>query len=180
MSHKEADREAKILIDEYKAEHFKSLCEESRELTDSQERETARDWKHWKETEYDCRANSVGYDESEDDESQKDGSEDEESGDDESGDDESEGEEAESEGDGASSSADFVSDLPGPTSEDLSAQISVLQISDKKSNGEAGGVTKTAKKRPVDDSDDADETAASGYKGAKVEHWRERFNFGWR
>ncbi|RBR15529.1 hypothetical protein FVER53590_25995 [Fusarium verticillioides] len=43
MTHKEADREAKILLDEYKAEHFKSLCEESRELTDWQERETVRD-----------------------------------------------------------------------------------------------------------------------------------------
>jgi cobalamin biosynthesis protein CobT len=162
MTHKEADREAKILLDKYKAEHFKSLCEESRELTDWQERETVRDWKYSKETEYDCRANSVGYDESEDDESQKDGSEDEESEDEESGDDESEGEEAESEGDGASSSASMDIDLPEPASEDLTTQISVLQISNKKSNGEAGGVKKTTKKRPLDDSDDADEATPSG------------------
>ncbi|KAF5572772.1 Pesticidal crystal cry3Ba [Fusarium pseudoanthophilum] len=202
LTHEEADREAKILLNEYKAEHFESLCEESRELTEWQEREKVRDWKYWKESEYDRRANSTGYDESEDNESQEDGSEDEEPEDEESGDDESEdeeaesgddesggdesegdeseGEEAESEGDGVSSSAGMDIDLPEPTSEDLTTQISVLQISNKKSNGEAGGVTKTAKKRPLDDSDDADEAAASGYKRAKMEHWRKRFDPRWR
>ncbi|PNP74646.1 hypothetical protein FNYG_11982 [Fusarium nygamai] len=133
---------------------------------------------------------AVNLDESEDDECQEDGSEDGESEDGESEDGESEddqyegegseSEEAESEGDGASSSAGMDIDLPEPTSEDLTTQISVLQISDRKSNGEAGGVTKTAKKRPFDDSDDTDDAAASGYKRAKMEHWRERFNkFGW-
>ncbi|VTT62884.1 unnamed protein product [Fusarium fujikuroi] len=87
----------------------------------------------------------------------------------------SESEEAESEDDGASNSAGMDTDLPEPTSEDLTTQISVLRISGKKSNGEGGGVIKTAKKRAFDDSDDTDDAAASGYKRAKMEHWRERF-----
>ncbi|VTT68406.1 unnamed protein product [Fusarium fujikuroi] len=150
MTHEEADKEAKILFDEYKAEHFEKL------------------------------AYNPGYDESEDDGSQEEGSEKEESGDGESGDDQYEGEgseseEAESEDDGESNSAGMDIDLPEPTSEDLTTKISVLRISGKKSNGEGGGVIKTAKKRAFDDSDDTDDAAASDYKRAKMEHWRERF-----
>ncbi|SCN81028.1 uncharacterized protein FFNC_03218 [Fusarium fujikuroi] len=153
MTHEEADKEAKILFDEYKAEHFEKLCGESRQLTEWHEREHTRDLNYWKETEYD-------HGESGDDQYEGEGSE---------------SEEAESEDDGASNSAGMDTDLPEPTSEDLTTQISVLRISGKKSNGEGGGVIKTAKKRAFDDSDDTDDAAASGYKRAKMEHWRERF-----
>ncbi|RBA09668.1 hypothetical protein FPRO05_05604 [Fusarium proliferatum] len=146
MTYEEADKEAKILLDEYKAEHFEKLCEESRQLAEWHEREHMRDLKYWKETEYDRRAYNQWYDESEDDESQEEGSEkeesaDEESEDGESGDDQYEGEgseseEAESGDDGASNSAGMDIDLLEPTSEDLTTQISVLRISGKKSNGE--------------------------------------------
>lgn len=45
MTHEEADKEAKILLDEYKAEHFEKLCEESRQFTEWHEREHMRDLK---------------------------------------------------------------------------------------------------------------------------------------
>ncbi|KAK2480299.1 hypothetical protein H9L39_09673 [Fusarium oxysporum f. sp. albedinis] len=81
--------------------------------------------------------------------------------------DESEGkasERGESEGDGTSSSTGMDIDLPEPTAEDLTTQISVLHIASKKSNGETHRVTKTAKKRHFDDNGDTDGAAASGSK----------------
>ncbi|KAG7413899.1 hypothetical protein Forpe1208_v006959 [Fusarium oxysporum f. sp. rapae] len=115
MTHAEADREANIHLDEYKTEHFERLCEESREWTEWQEQEKVRDCKYWREKEYDRRAYTVGYDESEEN-----GSEDHRS----------EGDE--SEGDGASSWTGMYIDLPEPTDKDLTTQISVLHIASKK------------------------------------------------
>ncbi|SCO76914.1 uncharacterized protein FRV6_01126 [Fusarium oxysporum] len=74
----------------------------------------------------------------------------------------------ESEGDGTSSSTGMDIDLPEPTDEDLTTQISVLHIASKKSNGEAHGVTKTAKKRHFDDKGDTDGADASGSKRTRV------------
>ncbi|KAF5707749.1 hypothetical protein FMUND_10967 [Fusarium mundagurra] len=193
MTHREAEREARIRLDDYKAEHFERMCEESRQLSEWEEREKVRDWKYWKKIERNPD-DFISEDDltSEDDVSEAgepeeegcedDGSEDEESEDEESeveGSEDDGSESDESEGDGASASAGMDIDLPEPTSEDLTTQISVLQISGKKSNGEGGGV-KAVKKRPFDDIDDTDDAAASGYKRVKVEQWRERFDkYGW-
>ncbi|KAF5675572.1 hypothetical protein FDENT_9707 [Fusarium denticulatum] len=178
MTHLKAEREARIRLDEYKAEHFERMCEESRQLSEWEERKKMRDWKYWKEIE-----NNPDDFISEDDFTSEAGESEEEGCDDnESEGEESEGERSEddgSESDGASSSAGMDIDLPEPTSEDLTTQISVLRISGKKSNGE-GGRVKMAKKRPFDDIDDTEDVAASGYKRAKIEHWRERFvKYGW-
>lgn len=61
-------------------------------------------------------------------------------------------------------------DLPEPTDEDLTTQISVLHIASKNSNGETHRVTKTAKKRHFDDKGDTDGAAASGSKRTRVAH----------
>ncbi|KAF5646372.1 hypothetical protein F52700_1802 [Fusarium sp. NRRL 52700] len=178
MAHKKADREARNRRDDYKAEHFERMREESRQLVQWEEREKVRDWKYWKEIERNPDDFISEDDMSEEEEPEDDGSEDDGSEDDGSEGDESEGDELE--GDGASNSAGMDIDLPEPTNEDLTTQISVLQISGKESNGEGGGVIKTAKKRPFDDSDDTDDAVASGYKRVKVENWRERFDtYGW-
>ncbi|KAF5555293.1 hypothetical protein FNAPI_6149 [Fusarium napiforme] len=203
MTHMKADREARIRLEDYKAEHFERMCEESRQLSQWEEREKVRDWKYWKEIEHNPD-DLISEDDlsSEDDwpeelEPEEEGYQDNESEGEESGGEESEDDGSESDetgGDGASNSAGMDIDLPEPTSENLATQISVLQISGKKSNGEGGGVTKTAKKRPFDDSDDTDDAAASGYKRTKVddnavasgykpekvENWRKRFDkYGW-
>ncbi|KAF5672597.1 hypothetical protein FCIRC_8300 [Fusarium circinatum] len=183
MAHKDADREAQSRLDDYKAEHFERMREESRQLLQWEEREKVRDWKYWTKIKQNPDEDMSDEDmseegESEDEEPEDEGSEDEGSADDGSEDDGSEN--GETKGDGASSSAGMEIDLPEPTSEDLTTQISVLQICGKKSNGEGGGLTKTAKKRPFDDSDDTDDAAASGYKRVKVEAWRARFDkYGW-
>ncbi|KAF5554652.1 hypothetical protein FMEXI_1934 [Fusarium mexicanum] len=189
MAHKDAYQEAQIRRDDYKAEHFELLREESRQLVEWEKREEAKDKKYWKKIEDDpddftsedemseedvSEEDESGDHESEDEMSEAEGSEDEGSEDD--GSEEDGSENGETEGDGASSSAGMDIDLPEPTSEDLTTKISVLQISGKTSNGEGGGLTQTAKKRPFDDSDDTDDAAASGYKRAKIEPWRERFN----
>ncbi|KAF4503069.1 hypothetical protein FAGAP_712 [Fusarium agapanthi] len=171
MAHKDADREAQSRLDDYKAEHFERMREESRQLVQWEEREKVRGWKYWKEIKHNSDDFMSEEDESEDKEPENEGPKGEGSKDDGPASDES---------DGASSSAGMDIYLPEPSSEDLTTQISVLQISGKKSSGEGGRVTKTAKKRPFDDSDDTDDAAASGYKRAKVEHSRERFDtFGW-
>ncbi|SCV30728.1 uncharacterized protein FFB14_03198 [Fusarium fujikuroi] len=159
------------------------MREESRQLGQWEEREQVRDWKYWKEIEHNLddfiyledlsedewfEAGEVEEEESDDNGSDDDKSEDEEPKDDWSG-------SEVSEGDRSPSPNGMDIDLPEPTSEDLTLQVSALQISGKKSNGEGGGVIKTAKKRAFDDSDDTDDAAASGYKRAKMEHWRERF-----
>ncbi|KAF5967126.1 hypothetical protein FBULB1_11331 [Fusarium bulbicola] len=168
MAHKDADREAQSRLDDYKAEHFERMREESRQLLQWEEREKVRDWKYWTKIKHNPDEDMSEEDESEDEEPEDEGSEDDGS------------ENGETEGDGASSSAGMEIDLPEPTSEDLPTQISVLQICGKKSNGEGGELTKTAKKRPFDDSDDTDDAAASGYKRVKVEAWRARFDkYGW-
>ncbi|RKL22963.1 hypothetical protein BFJ68_g1169 [Fusarium oxysporum] len=84
---------------------------------------------------------------------------------------ESEGEASESdesEGDGTSSSTGMDIDLPEPTEEDLTTQISVLHIASNKSNGETHRVTKTAKKRHLDDNSDTDGAAGSGSKRTRA------------
>ncbi|KAF5588028.1 uncharacterized protein FSUBG_11616 [Fusarium subglutinans] len=178
MAHKDADREAQSRLDDYKAEHFERMREESRQLLQWEEREKVRDWKYWTKIKHNPDEDMSEEDESEDEEPEDEESEDKGSEDEGSEDDGSEN--GETEGDGASSLAGMEIDLPEPTSEDLTTQISVLQISGKKSNGEGGGLTKTAKKRPFDDSDDTDDAAASGYKRVKVEAWRARFDkYGW-
>ncbi|KAF4415341.1 hypothetical protein FACUT_13460 [Fusarium acutatum] len=173
MSHLEADREARIHLDKYKADPFERLCEESRQLSEWQEREKVRDWKYWKDIEYNPDDFISEDDKSE--ENRSEAGEFEEEGCQDAGSEveKFEGEQLddgpksdESEGDGASSPAGMNIDLPESTSEDLTTQISVFQISGKKSNGEARGRTKTAKKRPFDDNDDTDDAAASGYKRA--------------
>ncbi|KAF4952751.1 hypothetical protein FGADI_6503 [Fusarium gaditjirri] len=131
MTHQDADREAQDRLAEYKAEHFERMREESRQLKEWEEREEVRDWKYWKEIERDLDSLL-----SEDDESEEDGSEDGESGDGESEGEESEDEGSEDEGsgdegsgsDGDSNSPGMDIDLPEPTDEDLTTQISVLQI----------------------------------------------------
>lgn len=184
MTHKEADREARIRLDEYKAEHFERMREESKQLSEWEDREQVRDWKYWKEIEHNpddfiyledlseddwSEAGKAEEEGSDDDGSNDDGSEDEESKDDGSG-------SEVSEGDRSSSPNGMDIDLPEPASEDLTLQVSALRISGKRPNGEGGVVTRTAKKRAFDDSDDTDDAAASGYKRVKVEHWRKRFN----
>ncbi|KAG5762207.1 hypothetical protein H9Q72_009688 [Fusarium xylarioides] len=189
MTHLKADREARIRLDDYKAEHFERMCEESRQLSEWEEREKVRDWKYWKKIERNPD-DFISEDDftSEDDVSEAGEPEEEGCEDDGSEDEESEGERSEDDGpesdesggDGASTSAGMDIDLPEPTSEDLTTQISVLRISGTKSYSEGGGVTNTAKKRSFDDIDDNNDAAVSGYKRAKIEPWRERFDkYGW-
>ncbi|KAF5243196.1 hypothetical protein FANTH_8294 [Fusarium anthophilum] len=167
IAHEDADQEAQIRHDDHKAEHFELLREESRQLVEWEKREEAKDKKYWKKIE----------DDPDDFTPEDEMSEEDESGDDESEDEGSEGEGSEDEGSDYEGSEDDGSEEDGSEMvRQRAMEHPARRISGKKSNGEGGGLTKTAKKRPFDDSDDTDDAAASGYKRAKVEPWRERFN----
>jgi hypothetical protein len=70
--------------------------------------------------------------------------------------------------DGATSLTGINMNLPKPTDEELTTQISVLEMSNKESNCEPHGLTQFAKKRHIDDNDDTDDAVASGSKRARV------------
>ncbi|KAF4443757.1 hypothetical protein F53441_11360 [Fusarium austroafricanum] len=144
MTHEEADREAQSRLDEYKAEHFERMCEESRELSE-------------------CMQSPTWSDGSEGDGSESDGSEGDGS--------ESDGSQSPAGSDGATSLASMDIDLPEPTDEELTTKISALEISGKESNGEPHGLTQTAKKRHFDDKDATDDAFASGSKRARTAYY---------